>query len=40
MLDPLTGIVLLIIAAVALAFGRRNLDGVPTETTEGTEERA
>lgn len=28
MLDPLTGIVLLIIAAVALVFGRRNLDGL------------
>ena len=28
MLDPLTGVVLLIIAAVALIFGRRNLDGL------------
>lgn len=27
-MDPLTGLVLLIIAAVALAFGRRNLDPV------------
>ena len=28
MLDPLTGIVLLIIAAVALIFGRRREDGL------------
>lgn len=31
MLDPLTGAVLLIIAAVALVLGRRNLDAVDIE---------
>lgn len=32
MIDPLTGTVLLIIAAVALVFGQRNLDNLPVET--------
>lgn len=33
-MDPLTGLVLLIIAAVALTFGRRNLDTVQEETDD------
>ena len=34
MLDPLTGVVLLIIGIVALVFGRRNLDGLEDDDAQ------
>lgn len=36
-IDPMTGLVILIVGVVALVFGRRNLDNAPIEAEDSDE---